>query len=72
MKYIDGTTAEISFYLINVIDDKINLELSKNLMFLILCVLRDELQTRSDFLYKVKKVVFKNLSDLEVPLKSVE
>lgn len=41
-------------------------------MFLLLCVLRDELRTRTDFLYKVKKVVFKNLTDLEVPVKSVE
>lgn len=39
---------------------------------LILCVLRDEFKVRNDFMSKIKKLVFKNLSELEIPTKKVE
>lgn len=72
VKYIDGTLAEIYYYISNVLEDKINIELSKMLLMLILCVLRDEFKVRNDFMSKIKKLVFKNLSELEIPTKKVE
>lgn len=70
--YIDGTLLEIVFFITNVLEDKINIELSKNLMLLLLCVVRDEMKERNDLIYRIKKIIYANLRDLERPTKSVE
>ena len=41
VKYIDGALTDIWFCVSNVMEDKLNVELSKNLMFLVACILRD-------------------------------
>lgn len=71
-KYIDGALAEIWFCVSNVIEDKLNVECSKNLMFLIACILKDEIKVRTDFLSNLRRIIFKNLQDLEIPTKNVE
>lgn len=72
VKYLDGSLTEIMFYCVAVIDDRINMELSKNLMLLVICILRDEVKHRDDLKSSIGKVLLSQLKELGLPRKSEE
>ena len=71
-KYIDGALSELMFYCVSVLDDRINMELSKNLMLVVICILRDDVKDRDDLKSSIGKVLLNEVKELGLPRKSEE
>lgn len=68
--YIDGTLSEIFIFAINILEDFLNTEYSKNLLLILICILRTQAKERTDLHIKLSAVVCKLLKDMELPKKS--
>jgi hypothetical protein len=41
-------------------------------MYILLCVLRDEIKDRNEYLYRIRVIILNNLKNLEIPVNRVE
>ena len=62
--YIDGALTEIFYFSGNILEDFLNTEYSKNLLLIVLCILRNLAKERTDLHAKLSAILFKLLKDL--------
>ena len=70
--YIDGTASEIFYFAMNIIEDSVNTQYSKNLFLIVLSILRKQIKERTDLHIKISFILINMLKDLDLPKASTE
>ena len=70
--YLDGVLSEVFYFTGQVLEDLLNTEYSKNLMLIVMCVLKNLTKERRDIHSKLSIVLMTFIDSLPYPTKSTE